>query len=208
MLRVLTFVILLLQAQLLAAGSETETDTEAYQILALRLQKLDNFSGSFEQRQYDEDGLILQQLSGSFAIETPGKVRWQTLEPMAQLLISDGEQYWLYDPDLEQVTVSQIGGNVQQTPAVLFSGDPQSLRQRYAVEQTDSDRYVLHSRIESEIFHRIDITFEGASVASMVMRDRLGQRTEFVFDDIVTNGIVDPAIFSFVPPDHVDIIYQ
>lgn len=184
------------------------TESEAHKTLADRLQHLQSFSGKFSQRQYDDADQLLQLQSGSFAIVAPGKIRWETTDPMAQLLISDGQNYWLYDPDLEQVTVSQVTKNAQQTPAVLFSGDAESLKQRYRVEQTAVDQYSLHSLAESEIFNQIDLSFAEIGIASMVMWDRLGQRTEFSFEDVLTNEKIDEAIFSFVPPEHVDIIYQ
>ena len=41
------------------------------------------------------------------ALERPGRFRWQTKEPMEQLVVADGQKMWVYDVDLEQVTVKK-----------------------------------------------------------------------------------------------------
>src|SRR5690606_41802687 len=44
------------------------------------------------------------------SLKRPRKFRWHTDPPLEQLLISDGEKIWLYDPDLEQEISSCSSG--------------------------------------------------------------------------------------------------
>lgn len=48
---------------------------------------------------------VVSRSSGTMALQRPGRFRWQTLQPMAQLMVADGQKIWIYDKDLEQVTV-------------------------------------------------------------------------------------------------------
>jgi DNA-binding transcriptional LysR family regulator len=43
-----------------------------------------------------------QQSAGIFALQRPGKFRWSYEKPYKQLLVSDGNKLWSYDPDLNQ----------------------------------------------------------------------------------------------------------
>ena len=50
---------------------------------------------------------VVSRSSGTMALQRPGRFRWQTVQPMTQLMVADGQQIWVYDKDLEQVTVKK-----------------------------------------------------------------------------------------------------
>src|SRR5580704_14348669 len=60
--------------------------------------------------------------SGIMALERPGRFRWQTKSPMEQLVVADGQKMWIYDVDLEQVTVKKQGKGLGGTAALFLSG--------------------------------------------------------------------------------------
>ena len=47
-------------------------------------------------------------------------------------------------------------------------------------------------------------SLDGA-VKAMELRDKFGQSTQIVFENLRLNVVHDPAIFRFVPPEGVDV---
>jgi outer membrane lipoprotein carrier protein len=86
---------------------------------------LKGLDGRFEQQVFGGDGPA-QTSSGTVKLSAPRQFRWEYLKPAPQLIVADGNQVWIYDPDLEQVTVRNQSAEEQGSPlAVLI--DPTEL---------------------------------------------------------------------------------
>ena len=105
--------------------------------LTKTLKHYQTLSGNFIQTMVDEQGVSLQESSGTFVVKKPGYFYWDTKQPFPQLLVSNLDRIWLYDPDLEQVTIRSYQQSVSDSPALLLSGDAEKITQRYQVSQTD-----------------------------------------------------------------------
>ena len=71
---------------------------------------------------------------GSVKLSAPRQFRWEYLKPAPQLIVADGDHIWIYDPDLEQVTVRKQSLEEQGSPlAVLI--DPTELDRQYKVSE-------------------------------------------------------------------------
>ena len=77
----------------------------------------------FTQTVADKSGRVSQQARGKMAFARPGKFRWDYNAPYEQVIVGDGVKLWLYDVDLEQVTVKSLGDVIAGTPAALLAGD-------------------------------------------------------------------------------------
>ncbi len=100
---------LLLIATLGFASLPALADGQAsVQRLTELLGKAQTIAGRFSQLTLDGSGTQLQETAGEMLLKRPGLFRWHTDEPMEQLLVSNGEKVWLYDPDLEQVTIQPM----------------------------------------------------------------------------------------------------
>ncbi len=108
---------------------------EDIQKLRSLLQPITSLSAQFQQRIVDVDGFEIQSSQGVFQVAQPNKLRWIVEQPMEQQIISDGVTLWVYDPDLEQVTVQPFNEDIAATPAILFSGDLAALDKSYFVQQ-------------------------------------------------------------------------
>src|SRR6266850_1259634 len=76
----------------------------------------------FEQKVYDRDGKLVQEAKGNFVFQRPGRFRWVYAKPVDQLIVGDGQRVWIYDRDLNQVTVRRISKALGSTPAALLAG--------------------------------------------------------------------------------------
>jgi len=88
------------------------------------IEKMYSAQGNFSQKVIDQNGNLVQKVSGIFSFKKPNFFRWKYTEPFKSQIISDGELLYLYDPDLKQVVISSLDKLGGVSPAMLLvSGD-------------------------------------------------------------------------------------
>jgi len=192
--------LLLAPALALAAGVER---FQAY------LRDTQTARADFEQRVYDRDKKLVQQSKGSFAFLRPGRFRWTYAQPYPQLIVGDGKRVWIYDADLNQVTVRAMARALGSTPAALLAGAADVER---AFELADAGRrdgleWVQAKPRERESgFELIRLGIGAAGVQAMELVDQFGQTTVLRFSNIARNPSLDPSAFRFTPPKGADVL--
>lgn len=177
-----------------------------------RLEVLSSMETHFEQVTMDQSGEVLQSLSGTLTVARPGKMRWQTEPPYEQLVVSDGELVWVYDMDLEQVTIRELEAKLQDTPALLLSGNTGEIEANYQVTHPGVagdegiDRYLLKPLDRSQLFDALEFDYKGDNLAYMRIFDAAGQITEIRFTEQRLNPELDDQAFYFIVPEGVDVI--
>lgn len=182
---------------------------EDAQRLTELLEPLETYTADFEQQILDGSGQRLQQASGRMWLSRPGKFRWEVAAPYHQEVVSDGDEVFLYDPDLEQVTVQALDARVTHTPALLLSGSASELTESYDVshqQQGDTETFTLTPRSADTLFEELKMTFYGERFGALQMNDSTGQRTAIEFSSIEINPSVDDAYFEFEIPEGIDVI--
>ncbi len=173
------------------------------------LEQMHSLSADFEQRRFDEYEVLIETAQGHCDILRPGRFRWIYREPYAQSLVSDGQTLWVYDEDLEQVTVSAIGDGGKGTPAELL-GAEFAVLDRYLVERlADADGYrwfALTPKSQAADFQRVELGWKDGEVAAMRLNDNLGQSTRLTFSALRRNVELAESLFAFTPPAGVDVI--
>src|SRR5687767_7000586 len=102
------------------------------------LSGLTSLQANFKQTLSDRAGEIVETASGELAIRRPDRFRWDYREPNQQVIVADGSRIWLYDSDLEQVTVRKLDDTLSATPAMLLSGQG-NLQDNFSVVQTSQE---------------------------------------------------------------------
>lgn len=149
--------------------------------------------------------------SGTMALERPGRFRWQTKSPMEQLVIADGQKMWVYDVDLEQVTVKKQEKGLGGTAALFLSGyDDTVTRDFDVVEKSEGKTFTfdLKSKSAKANFQRIKLIFIADSLTGLELHDQLGQTTLVKLNQIKSNPKLAAKLFQFKPPKGVDIVKQ
>jgi len=174
------------------------------------LGSLKTLSADFEQVVRDSKGQITSRASGKLTISRPDRFRWDYREPYLQTIVADGRKLWLYDADLDQVTVRALDQGLGSTPAMLLSGSGRASDAFSAgpVQQRgELSWYTLLPGRRGSDFERVSLAFDGkGELAAMELVDKLGQATDIEFRALVRNGKVDEAAFRFVPPKGADVI--
>jgi outer membrane lipoprotein carrier protein len=181
-----------------------------YDALSENLNQLNNVSADFVQHTFDGKGTLLQTQKGKLSLKHPNKFRWESLEPYAQLLISNGETLWQYDADLEQVTMQALNKKLSATPALLLSGDTKQIANEYDIYSEtlqDEQHFVLIPKQVDVLFDRLRIEFNGSKqIQRMVIQDEVGQKTIIRFQNVMSDSRLKSSDFEFIAPAGVDVI--
>lgn len=164
---------------------------------------------SFSQTLIEADSEHTRRSEGRFYLHRPGRFRWDYTSPDPQLVVADGEQLWLFDPELEQVTVRALDEGLSGTPAMLLSGEGRledSFRIGAAYREDGLDWVELAPLEEAADFAAVRVGFESGKLAAMELMDALGQTTLIRFSSLILNPKLDPALFQFTPPEGADVI--
>mgnify|MGYP002066905714 CR=1 FL=1 len=185
-------------------------DTAAAMRVEGFLGQLTSLRAEFRQTVTDARGRVLEQAEGTMALARPGRFRWDYRVP-EQLVVSDGVTMWLYDVELEQVTVRAAGGALAGTPAMLLAGEG-DLNLEFEItdagQQDGLDWSRLTPRRPDGDFREVRLGFAGRVLRRMTFFDRLGQTTELELLRVVRNPRFDSSLFKFVPPPGVDVVGQ
>ena len=175
---------------------------------------LQSLEAKFTQQVFDADKRIKETSQGSLALSAPRLFRWKYDAPFPQLIVADGDNVWIYDEDLEQVTVKNQSTEEAQSPLTVLI-DPAQLDREYTfAESGQRDNLVwltLTPKSDEAPFTKAEIGFDAkadanASLKRMVLTDPLGQRNEVTFRQLTRNPPLDAKLFAFTPPAGVDVI--
>lgn len=169
---------------------------------------LHSLSAHFEQHVSDANGGG-KETRGTLALRAPRQLRWETTAPYEQLIVADGEKVWIYDKDLEQVSVRPQGTEEAHSPLTVLTNLSQLDRDFTTSEQGEHDGLVwlrLKSKEKDSQFAYADLGFDAGGLEKMRFQDTLGDTTEIVFSDWKRNPDLDPSLFRFTPPKGVDVI--
>jgi outer membrane lipoprotein carrier protein len=165
----------------------------------------------FAQMVLDKDMKVLQQATGTMQFARPGRFRWEYDKPYEQIIVGDGARLWVYDKDLNQVTVRKLDRALGASPAALLAGSNE-IEKDYRLSsigrQEGLDWLEALPRNRDTVFERIRLGFGKAGLEAMELRDQFGQMTVIKFADVERNPKLSAEAFRFTPPKGADVISE
>ncbi len=163
----------------------------------------------FTQEIIDQQRNVQQQMRGRLVIQRPGKFRWNYQAPYEQEIVADGKKVWLYDVDLEQVTVKPQDQALAGSPASLLSTQSK-LENEFkirTVQRNDGLQWFeLTPKAKESGFEHILLGLKQKQLYRLEIRDGFGQQTDIQFDNVLINSAVAADTFAFTIPKGVDVI--
>ena len=165
---------------------------------------------AFTQTVSSADGAKRKVSSGSFEFTRPNRFRFAYAKPFEQLIVSDGQKVWIFDADLNQVSVRKLTQALGATPAALLAGASLDKEFELAAQpQKDGIDWVLATpRQKDGAFQSMRIGFRGKELAAVEILDSFGQRSLLQFSQYAANVALPEPTFRFVPPPGADVIEQ
>ena len=164
----------------------------------------------FTQVVVDQNGKRVQSAAGVMQFQRPGKFRWTYQKPYAQIIVGDGVKFWLYDEDLNQVTVKKLDAALGSSPAALLSGNNEIERGFNLQEDGSHDGLEwlqASAKAQDTSFDKIRMGFNAQSeLVAMELNDMFGHKTVLRFSNMRHNPKFSAQQFHFTPPPGADVL--
>ena len=189
--------------------SQTYAGPKSLESLDRFYQSVQTYTARFQQVVLDEGLNPIEESSGLMQIARPGRFRWDYEPPNEQYIVSDGERVWLYDIELEQITVRSQEQSLGKTPATLLAGSS-DIKTNYEIRDLGQAGVLvwvgMTPKDNESGFSDMRIGFENDELRIMELVDGLGQTTRITLTEATENQQIDDARFTLEPPPGVDII--
>jgi outer membrane lipoprotein carrier protein len=166
-------------------------------------------TANFSQSVIDANGHRGDESRGNLALEAPRQFRWETIAPYQQTIVADGARVWIYEPDLQQVSVRNQSSEEAHSPLTVLTDLAQLDRDFTASEAGGHDGLLwlkLTSKAKEPEFDYAQLGFDANTLQRMEFKDQLGNTTRIRFDGWKRNPALPAATFKFVPPKGVDVV--
>ena len=171
--------------------------------------------GEFVQRVLRQDAgntvRVSKESSGSFQFTRPGRFIWTYRKPYEQVLQADGDKLYIYDRDLNQVTVRKLGNALGSSPAAILFGS-NDLEKNFTLKDggTRDGLAWLQAvpKTRDTTFEQIAIGLRDGLPAAMELRDSFGQVTLLSFSKFEKNPTLPDTQYRFVAPKGADVLEQ
>ncbi|QBQ64606.1 outer membrane lipoprotein chaperone LolA [Actinobacillus indolicus] len=179
-------------------------DDKAVAELQQRLEKASQYSADFDQTVRSSKGKQIQTGKGKFQVKRPNLFRMDTKSPQENLIVSDGETLWFYDPFVSQVTANWVKDAVSNTPFVLLTSNDKGNWEQYDVTQS-MDNFVLKPKSKKSSIKQFDVRIDANGLLkgfSTIERD--GQSNLYVLRNITTANLPND-LFKFSVPKGAEL---
>ena len=165
---------------------------------------------NFTQVVLDQNGKRIQSASGVMQFQRPGKFRWTYQKPYEQIIVGDGAKFWLYDVELNQVTVKKLDAALGSSPAALLSGNNE-IERGFTLKESGSqdglDWLQAIAKTRDSSFEKILMAFNAqAELVVMELNDTFGNKTVLRFSAMQRNPKLSEQQFKFTPPKGADVL--
>jgi outer membrane lipoprotein carrier protein len=170
---------------------------------------LQSLAGSFEQSTRASADAAVQSSTGKLAMKAPRLFRWDYQAPFEQRIVADGDNIWVYDIDLEQVSVRPQSFDESSSPLAILM-DLSQLDIEFKVSEGGTrdgmDWLELRPRSAEPQFSKAELGFAGNQLRAMRVQDNLDGSTIYRFSEWQRNARLPADEFVFTPPEDVDVV--
>ena len=204
--------VLMLMLALAAAVATTALPARADAVDTLRsfVQTVQSGRAAFTQVATSPDGAKKKTSSGEFEFQRPNRFRFDYARPYEQQIVADGQKVWLFDVDLNQVTVRPFDQTLGATPAALLAGG--SLERDFTLsaepDQGGLQWAAAQPKAKESQIRQLRVGFRGKDLAAIELTDALGQRSRLDFSRFEANLKLPAERFRFSAPAGADVLQQ
>jgi outer membrane lipoprotein-sorting protein len=125
----------------------------------------------------------IKKAKGRIWIKRPNKLRWETLEPDPNILVSDGKTFWFYTPPFDKDERGQV------------------IIKKSAQVQTQFLNALLSGSFDFE---------KGSkhTISEVILTHTSGNQTTIKLQQINLNAKLDDSLFKFSPDRRTDILHE
>ncbi|CAI8163423.1 MAG: Outer-membrane lipoprotein carrier protein [Pseudidiomarina mangrovi] len=190
-----------------SAVANSNSSDEARASLQARLATMQSLQADFAQTVTDQQGELMQQLHGRFALARPNLLYWQTDAPDETVMIADGSALWYYNPFVEQVSVYDQTDSMAQSPLLLLVDAESPAWADYQVSY-ENNSYALQPLPNSDARQSLQLVFgdaDSSQLQRIILDDGQGQLSTIELEAVQLNGTIADDLFRFKLPAGVEL---
>lgn len=172
---------------------------------------VNTMQANFSQEVRNEKGKLLQNSNGTVTLHRPGRFRWEYRSPDHHVIVSNGQKVWIYDEELDQVTIKPMQQTLASSPVGLLL-NKQAVQKQFQVQEISSngnlDRFHLIPHKKDSDFTSMDLSINSSGIQEMILQDKFGQETRIRLSNTQLDSPVSGSQFYFNPPPGVEVIGQ
>lgn len=153
---------------------------------------------------------------GTVSLKKGGKLRWDYKSPSPQQIVSDGVNFWVYTPELNQVNKGEAP-KALAGPAGSFLAGLGKLRDEFSVRFLNPAAKVdgagrpvldLTPKNPTPLLTRLVLTVDPKDyiVRQALLYDQLANTVTMTFTKVVPNSGLPDSLFTFVPPKGAAVV--
>ncbi len=193
------FVLSCVLLSLLSSGNSLANEGLKSDLLE-KLNAIESFQADFHQKTTTRNGSEEEMQEGRVAFLRPEKFLWVVDKPYEEQVSIVGTRMQVYDPDLEQLTHSQVDPNELSFANLLIDSDSQKLDD-FEIYR-NGNRFVLSPESDDSQITLLALVFKDETLERIELVDLFGTQIEFKFFNIRLNEDVENEVFKLtVPPD-------
>ena len=177
--------------------------------LDLLLQDITTISADILQLIIESDGGVLEETEIKMLLKRPDRLYWETVSPFQELIVTNGEILWNYQPDLEQVTIEDWDSDDSELAAQLLNGRTETLSNDYYVAMInaeDNKSFELSPKMSDSIYELVTVSFIDDVLDMIHLDGRNGEQTVWQFNNLVMNSLIEHNSFEFEVPDGIEVV--
>jgi outer membrane lipoprotein carrier protein len=127
-----------------------------------------------------------------------------------RIIVGDGAKFWLYDKDLNQVSVKKLDAALGSSPAALLAGSNE-IERGFTLKENGNrdglDWLQATPKGSDSSFSAVYMAFDAqAGLVVMELNDAFGHKTVLRFSGMQANPKLAAGQFKFTPPVGADVV--
>jgi outer membrane lipoprotein carrier protein len=197
------FLILFLSGLVISARSQTPAEH-----LKALLQPIKTFQADFTQTTTSDTNEPIARASGILKIVRPGQFYWQVNQPGKQIIIINKGKLWLYDIDLQQLTIKKLDADaIALNPVAVLSGNLSDLLTHNTITESGNS-ITLYPKVANSSIRWIKIAFFNNKLRALEFSNQLQQLTQIDFNHVRINEPIEKDMFTIKPTKNTDIFKE
>ncbi len=173
-----------------------------------------SLSADFKQYEVDPSQRVSEVSTGKMWLNAPNQFKWEYFEPAPQLIVANGQKVWIFDEDLDQVTIKQQDSTKNPIYVLL---NKELTETNYTVENWEEDNnqdnkqagidwISLTPKVAGDEIKQVWLGIVGNELKVLKLKNQLDNIVVFEFSNSVKNPELSEDFFTFDPPEGIDII--
>lgn len=179
-------------------------------------QKSAGIEAEFDQLTQIKSTKSQKKAQGKIWIKHPNKLRWETITPDANILVSDGKFFWFYTPPFEkgergQVIIKKSAQIQTQFLNALLSGSFDFSKTKTAIETKSANVFLLKPSANTAgdvKTAEVTINAETKKIEKVSLVHTSGNETTIQLKQIKLSSSLNDTLFRFVPDRNTDQIKE